>query len=101
MPFNVLPIGYSANGQSHSHAYNPYSIDDVPKNVVMTLNQGSSVNSMDFHPSQQTILLGRFLLCSVFPVCLSGFRIFLSKYLIIFCSGNKKWGYTDLGDSNP
>ncbi|XP_076936493.1 protein TOPLESS-RELATED PROTEIN 2-like isoform X2 [Bidens hawaiensis] len=34
-----------------------YSPDDLPKIVVRTLNQGSNVVSMDFHPQQQTILL--------------------------------------------
>ncbi|XP_057828956.1 protein TPR3 isoform X1 [Cryptomeria japonica] len=34
-----------------------YSQDDLPKTVVRTLNQGSSIMSMDFHPTQQTILL--------------------------------------------
>jgi hypothetical protein len=38
-----------------------YSQDDLPKNVVRTLNQGSNVMSLDFHPIQQTILLGLFL----------------------------------------
>ncbi|KAI3811192.1 hypothetical protein L1987_20910 [Smallanthus sonchifolius] len=49
MPVNVLPVGYS--GQSSS------SSEDLPKTVVMTLNQGSSVKSMDFHPIQQILLL--------------------------------------------
>lgn len=40
-----------------THAPNVYSLDDLPKNVVRTLNQGSIVTSMDFHPQQQTILL--------------------------------------------
>ncbi|XP_068635481.1 protein TOPLESS-RELATED PROTEIN 2-like isoform X1 [Aristolochia californica] len=40
-----------------THAPNIYSQDDLPKNVVRTLNQGSNVMSMDFHPQQQTILL--------------------------------------------
>uniref|UniRef100_A0A0C9S7I8 TSA: Wollemia nobilis Ref_Wollemi_Transcript_13460_4098 transcribed RNA sequence n=1 Tax=Wollemia nobilis TaxID=56998 RepID=A0A0C9S7I8_9CONI len=34
-----------------------YSQDDLPKSVARTLNQGSAVTSMDFHPVQQTILL--------------------------------------------
>ncbi|KAL9668435.1 hypothetical protein QQ045_002816 [Rhodiola kirilowii] len=55
MPINVLPGGYG--GQSHTHARNPYSANDLPKNVVMTLNQGSAVKSMDFHPVQQVLLL--------------------------------------------
>ncbi|XP_059461310.1 protein TOPLESS-RELATED PROTEIN 2-like [Corylus avellana] len=33
------------------------SQDDLPKAVVRTLNQGSNVMSMDFHPKQHTILL--------------------------------------------
>ncbi|MFS7928068.1 putative transcription factor WD40-like family [Helianthus anomalus] len=40
-----------------SHPPNVYSPDDLPKTVVRTLNQGSNVISMDFHPQQQTLLL--------------------------------------------
>ncbi|XP_072968974.1 protein TOPLESS-RELATED PROTEIN 2-like [Typha angustifolia] len=40
-----------------SHPSNIYSQDDLPKTVVRTLNQGSNVMSLDFHPVQQTILL--------------------------------------------
>ncbi|KAH7668741.1 WD40 repeat-containing protein [Dioscorea alata] len=40
-----------------SHPANIYSQDDLPRIVVRTLNQGSSVMSLDFHPTQQTILL--------------------------------------------
>ncbi|XP_016493199.2 topless-related protein 4 isoform X2 [Nicotiana tabacum] len=53
MPINILPGGYS--GQSH--AQSSYSSDDLPKASVMTLNQGSAVKSMDFHPAQQILLL--------------------------------------------
>uniref|UniRef100_A0A0C9S7L9 TSA: Wollemia nobilis Ref_Wollemi_Transcript_8205_4327 transcribed RNA sequence n=1 Tax=Wollemia nobilis TaxID=56998 RepID=A0A0C9S7L9_9CONI len=42
---------------SYPGAHNMYSQDDLPKTVVRTLNQGSNVMSMDFHPQQQTILL--------------------------------------------
>ncbi|KAI3689636.1 hypothetical protein L2E82_47600 [Cichorium intybus] len=45
LPVNILPVGYS--GQSS------YSSDDLPKAVVMTLNQGLVVKSMDFHPLEQ------------------------------------------------
>ncbi|XP_038984116.1 protein TPR3-like isoform X2 [Phoenix dactylifera] len=47
----ALPVGYSgiARGQ--------HSFDELPRNVAMTLNQGSAVTSMDFHPVQLTILL--------------------------------------------
>jgi WD40 repeat protein len=53
MAVNILPIAY--NGQSHGQG--SYSSDDLPKTVVMTLNQGSPVKSMDFHPGQQILLL--------------------------------------------
>uniref|UniRef100_A0A251UMJ5 Putative LIS1 homology motif protein n=1 Tax=Helianthus annuus TaxID=4232 RepID=A0A251UMJ5_HELAN len=58
-PVYVSPVGYS--GQSSS------SSEDLPKAVMMTLNQGSAVKSMDFHPKQQIQLLvgtnaGEFLL---------------------------------------
>ncbi|XP_051144983.1 topless-related protein 2-like isoform X2 [Andrographis paniculata] len=34
-----------------------WSIDDLPRNVAFTLHQGSSVMSLDFHPSHHTLLL--------------------------------------------
>ena len=54
MPVNILPVGFS--GQSHGQS--SYSSDDLPKAVVLSLNQGSAVKSMDFHPVQQILLLG-------------------------------------------
>ncbi|XP_008456943.1 topless-related protein 4-like isoform X1 [Cucumis melo] len=53
LPVNILPVGYGNQG----HGQSSYSSDDLPKNVVTTLSQGSIVKSMDFHPQQQTILL--------------------------------------------
>ncbi|KAJ4957403.1 hypothetical protein NE237_024514 [Protea cynaroides] len=53
LPVNILPVAYN----SQSHPQSLYSPDDLPKTVVMTLNQGSAVRSMDFHPVQQTLLL--------------------------------------------
>ncbi|XP_039027675.1 topless-related protein 4-like isoform X2 [Hibiscus syriacus] len=50
---NILPVPYA--GQTHSQS--SYSLDDLTKTVVMTLSQGSSVKSMDFHPVQQFLLL--------------------------------------------
>jgi hypothetical protein len=41
-----------------SHPQNNASPDDLPKNVARSFNQGSCVMSMDFHPIQQTVLLG-------------------------------------------
>lgn len=46
-----LPVGYPGMGR------NAYSTEELPKNVATVLNQGSSVMSMDFHPSQPTVLL--------------------------------------------
>lgn len=55
LPVNVLPVSFPSHSHSHSQAFNA---DDLPKTVVRTLNQGSSPMSMDFHPVQQTLLLG-------------------------------------------
>lgn len=35
-----------------------WSLDDLPRTVAFTMNQGSSITSMDFHPSHRTLLLG-------------------------------------------
>lgn len=61
MPVNMLPVGYMGQSQSQSHGQSSYSSDDLPKTVVMTLNQGSVVKSMEFHPIQQVLLLGKCL----------------------------------------
>lgn len=34
-----------------------WSLDDLPRTVAFTMNQGSSITSMDFHPSHRTLLL--------------------------------------------
>uniref|UniRef100_A0A1D1XIF7 Topless-related protein 2 n=1 Tax=Anthurium amnicola TaxID=1678845 RepID=A0A1D1XIF7_9ARAE len=34
-----------------------WSMDDIPRTVACTVNQGATVTSMDFHPSHHTILL--------------------------------------------
>lgn len=57
LPVNIFPVTISAQNQSQGL----YSPDDLPKTVARTLNQGSSPMSMDFHPVQQTILLGQLL----------------------------------------
>ncbi|CAK9186981.1 unnamed protein product, partial [Ilex paraguariensis] len=53
IPINILPVGYP----SQSHGQSSYSSDDLPKALVMTLNQGSPVKSMDFHPVEPILLL--------------------------------------------
>ncbi|KAI4376676.1 hypothetical protein MLD38_014413 [Melastoma candidum] len=53
LPVNILPVTYSAQ----NHGQSSYSSDDLPRNVIMTLIQGSPVKSMDFHPLQQSLLL--------------------------------------------
>ncbi|KAK6288571.1 hypothetical protein POUND7_000112 [Theobroma cacao] len=35
----------------------PWSLDDLPTTVALTMHQGSTVTSMDFHPSNHTLLL--------------------------------------------
>ncbi|KAG6701327.1 hypothetical protein I3842_08G159800 [Carya illinoinensis] len=34
-----------------------WSLEDLPRTVAMTIHQGSTVTSMDFHPSRHTLLL--------------------------------------------
>jgi hypothetical protein len=41
-----------------AHSHPPASLDDLPRNVVSTIRQGSVVISMDFHPSHHTLLAG-------------------------------------------
>ncbi|KAL5783841.1 hypothetical protein ACOSP7_008870 [Xanthoceras sorbifolium] len=48
---SVEEVSYSASRQQ------AWSLDDLPRNVAVTLHQGSTVISMDFHPSHQTLLL--------------------------------------------
>lgn len=40
----------------------PWSLEDLPRAVAVTLHQGSTVTSMDFHPSHHTLLLGTIVL---------------------------------------
>ncbi|KAK9715176.1 hypothetical protein RND81_06G147900 [Saponaria officinalis] len=53
LPLNILPVAYN----SQSHGQSSCSPEDLPKNCIMNLNQGSSVKSLDFHPLQQNLLL--------------------------------------------
>ncbi|GAV82484.1 WD40 domain-containing protein [Cephalotus follicularis] len=53
LPVNILPVAYTGQSPGQSS----YSSEDFPKIAVMTLNQGSAVKSMDFHPVQQILLL--------------------------------------------
>ncbi|XP_050136182.1 topless-related protein 1-like [Malus sylvestris] len=53
LAINLLPVTFPGHG--HGQALD--APDDLPKNVTRTLNQGSSPMGMDFHPSQQTLLL--------------------------------------------
>ncbi|XP_019088639.1 PREDICTED: topless-related protein 2 [Camelina sativa] len=39
-----------------AHSQSAVSLDDLPRNVVSTMRQGSVVTSMDFHPSHHTLL---------------------------------------------
>jgi hypothetical protein len=73
LPVNVLPVPYT----SQSHGQSSYSSTDLPKTVVMTLSQGSSVKSMDFHPVQQILLLGECPLKYRTYFCLSLHGVFI------------------------
>lgn len=79
MAVNMVPGGHS--GQSHTLVHKPTLTDNVPNQVVMTLNQGSSVVSMDFHPVLQILLLGKPTFCFVIfcIMCLW----FLLDYLLL------------------
>ncbi|KDP33561.1 hypothetical protein JCGZ_07132 [Jatropha curcas] len=50
----MLP-GNNSGQNHHGFAFN--IIEELPKTVARTLNQGSVPTSMDFHPAQQTLLL--------------------------------------------
>ncbi|KAF8034517.1 hypothetical protein BT93_C0745 [Corymbia citriodora subsp. variegata] len=54
LPVNIMPFTYNYQSLCQSS----YSSYDLPKNVVITLSQGSLVKNMDFHPVQQILLLG-------------------------------------------
>ncbi|KAK9666415.1 hypothetical protein RND81_14G183200 [Saponaria officinalis] len=50
-------IGLEVKFPPHGHGQPLNFLDDLPKTVVRTLNQGSSPMSMDFHPDELTLLL--------------------------------------------
>lgn len=58
-----LPVNMMAVSYPQSHSYPPQ--DDFHKAVARTLSQGSAPMSMDFHPVQQTLLLGKFFNASL------------------------------------
>ncbi|XP_015572516.1 topless-related protein 1 isoform X1 [Ricinus communis] len=51
----IMLAGNNSGLNHHGLPFNP--IDELPKTVARTLNQGSVPTSMDFHPIQQTLLL--------------------------------------------
>ncbi|GLJ09472.1 hypothetical protein SUGI_0110320 [Cryptomeria japonica] len=53
----VRPIPQSIEEVTYPGCTQRWSLEDLPRTVAQTLNQGHSVTSMDFHPSQQTLLL--------------------------------------------
>lgn len=54
---NYFQVSFSGS----NHPPNIYSPDDLPKTAARDVSQGSNVMSMDFHPQQQTVLLGLLL----------------------------------------
>jgi hypothetical protein len=104
MPVNMLPVMYP--GQGHAHTL--HSSDDLPKSVVVNLNQGSAVKSMDFHPVRPILLLGKLLLFILFlhlesmKSKFSCLKLSLMCFLLyILCSvnfsWNEYWRYHNLG----
>ncbi|KAK3436782.1 hypothetical protein EUGRSUZ_C01431 [Eucalyptus grandis] len=53
LPVNILPVSYNCPSLGQSS----YSSNDLPRNLVITLSQGSLVKSMDFHQVKQILLL--------------------------------------------
>ncbi|KAL7603546.1 hypothetical protein Lser_V15G17708 [Lactuca serriola] len=47
----------SSTRPGQTHVYGLRHHDDLPKTVILTINQGSDVNTMDFHPEYPTVLL--------------------------------------------
>lgn len=68
-------------GQSHSMLFN--LTDELPKTVARTLNQGSIPTSMDFHPVQQTLLLGWFPLASFNDHLIFMVAVISGKYICV------------------
>ncbi|KAI3521224.1 hypothetical protein L1887_10685 [Cichorium endivia] len=61
-PFGISEEGNnlatsSATRPGQRHVYSLRHHDDLPKTVISTINQGSDVNTMDFHPEYPTLLL--------------------------------------------
>ncbi|MFS7985362.1 putative transcription factor WD40-like family [Helianthus anomalus] len=52
---NVPTSSVARTPQSH-HMFNFLPTDNVPKEVVSVINQGSEVKTMDFHPQHRTLL---------------------------------------------
>ena len=64
------------------HQSGMYSLDDLPKTAVRSFSQSSCVMSMDFHPVQQSVLLG-----TNFIISFNIFSLFvlLYQYLFLYC----------------
>jgi len=51
-----VQVTYPAPSQQAAPSW---SLEELPRTVVCTLYQGSTVTSMDFHPSLHSLLAGR------------------------------------------
>jgi len=74
-----------------SHPQNNVSPDDLPKTVARSLNQGSCVMSMDFHPIQQSVLLGTFLISPTSYVRNLGIIHMMEAGNVTNCFGCSSW----------
>lgn len=52
-----LQVTYQSTRQQVS-----WSMEDLPRTVAFSMHQGSTVTTMDFHPSHQTLLLGIYMM---------------------------------------
>lgn len=75
----MLPVTYP---QSHN-----YQQDDFHKTVARTLSQGSAPMSMDFHPLQQTLILGILTVLFFLIIFKFGLAPFLPSQCGVFTIG--------------
>ena len=78
------------------HQSGMYSLDDLPKTAVRSFSQSSCVMSMDFHPVQQSVLLG-----TNFTISFNILSLLMLLYQCLFCilldSWQQCWRHCHLG----
>lgn len=94
----IFQVTYPAPRQQAS-----WSLEDLPRTVAFTLHQGSTVTSMDFHPTHHTLLLGND--CESYePHCVCHIPDFLGEVLrfkiFLYCSIFTYWVFWTVGSNN-